>query len=108
MGLSYAHLSSINGRPVGRKQYYEYIRAQAENEYSSFMPHYQDIADHIMPRRYIFNSDEKSNRGKKMNQKILDSTATLAQRTFRAGMLAGTTSPSRVWSQLAPPDPGGS
>jgi len=106
MGLSYAHLSSINGRPVGRKQYYEYIRAQAENEYSSFMPHYQDIADHIMPRRYIFNSDEKSNRGKKMNQKILDSTATLAQRTFRAGMLAGTTSPSRVWSQLAPPDPG--
>jgi len=82
----------------------EYLRAQLLNERSTFKPHWQDLNDYILPRRgRFFVSDV--NKGDRRNLKIIDSTATLAARTLRAGMVGGITSPARPWFRLTTPDP---
>jgi hypothetical protein len=76
-----------------------------EDERSSFLPHWQDIADHIRPRSLRINSVIDSNKGVKTNRKIIDATATLASRTLRSGLMAGLTSPARPWFKLGTTDP---
>jgi len=83
---------------------FEILRGQLENERSSFTSHWRDLSDHILPRRQRFTTTD-TNRGDKKNQKIIDSTATLAVRTLRSGMMSGITSPARPWFKLATPDP---
>ena len=68
-------------------------------------PHYRELAEYILPRRARFLTIDH-NRGYKVNQKIINSTATLAARTQRAGMMSGITSPARPWFRLSTPDPG--
>lgn len=75
-----------------------------ENERSSFMSHWRDIGDHVAPRRPRFSTSE-TNQGDKKNQKIIDTTAVLALRTLRSGMMSGVTSPARPWFRLTTPDP---
>lgn len=75
-----------------------------ELERSSFIPHWRELCDYIMPRRGRFFLTD-TNRGERRNQKIIDSTATLAARTLRAGMMTGITSPARPWFKLTTPDP---
>jgi len=76
-----------------------------EDERSSFLPHWQDIADHIRPRSLRVNNVIDYSKGSKFNKKIIDSSATLASRTLRSGLMAGLTSPARPWFKLGTVDP---
>ena len=82
----------------------ESLRSQMDNERASFISHWRDLSDHILPRRSRFFLSD-NNRGERRSQKIIDSTATLAARTLRAGMMGGITSPARPWFRLTTPDP---
>jgi len=87
-----------------KRKVFGVLKSQLENERSSFISHWRDLGDYILPRRpRFFVSD--TNRGERRNQKIIDSTATLAARTLRSGMMAGVTSPARPWFRLTTPDP---
>jgi hypothetical protein len=87
-----------------KRQRFEILRAQLENERSTFIPHWRDLSDYILPRRSRFYTSDV-NKGDRRNQKIIDSTGTLAARTLRSGMMSGVTSPARPWFRLATPDP---
>lgn len=76
-----------------------------EQERLSFLPHWQEIADFINPRSALINSSINYNKGGKVNQNILDQTATLAVRTLKSGLMAGLTSPSRPWFKLGTTNP---
>ena len=73
-------------------------------ERSSFVPHWQEIAEFISTRTSRFLRNDR-NRGDKVNQKIINETATLALRTLESGLMAGMSSPARPWFVLGPPDP---
>jgi hypothetical protein len=87
-----------------RRDKYERLRQQLENEQSTFTSHWQDLSDYVRPRRARFFLSDR-NKGDRRNQKIIDSTATLALRTLTSGMTTGLTSPARPWFRLAVPDP---
>lgn len=87
-----------------KRQHFDIVRSQLDSERSSFIAHWRDIADHILPRRARFTLPD-ANKGDKKNQKIIDSTATLAARTLRSGMMSGITSPARPWFRLTTTDP---
>jgi Bacteriophage head to tail connecting protein len=87
-----------------KRQELELLRAQLDNERSSFIQHWRDLSDNILPRRSRFTLSDV-NKGDKRNQKIIDSTATLASRTLSSGMMSGVTSPARPWFRLTTPDP---
>lgn len=87
-----------------KRQRYEKLRGQLDNERQSFISHWRDLGDFILPRRPRFTLQDV-NRGERRNLKIIDSTATLAARTLRAGMMSGLTSPARPWMKLTTSDP---
>jgi hypothetical protein len=87
-----------------KRQRLDSLRSQLENEQNSFLTHWRDLSDFVQPRRARFNLSDK-NKGDRKNTKIIDSTATLALRTLRAGMMSGVSSPSRRWFRLTTPDP---
>ncbi len=80
------------------------MRSAMDTERSSFIYHYRDLADHVLPRRIRLTYADV-NKGDKRNGKIIDSTATLAARTMKSGMMAGITSPARPWVRMISPDP---
>lgn len=86
------------------RQYFEVLRAQLLNERSTFLTHWRDLGDYILPRRPRFQTFDV-NRGDRRNLKIIDSTAQLAARTLRSGMMGGITSPARPWFRLTTSDP---
>jgi hypothetical protein len=88
-----------------RIQRYESLRKTMENERSTFISHWRELAEYILPRRPRFNTFDV-NKGDKRNQKIIDSTATYTMRTLRSGMMSGITSPARPWFRLTTQDPG--
>jgi hypothetical protein len=70
------------------------------NRYS-WWTHARELADFLLPRRYKWLiTPNQMNRGSPINQHILDSTGTLAARSLAAGMMSGTTSPTRPWFKL--------
>jgi len=77
--------------------------AQLDNERQSFIAHWKDLADFVLPRRARFTISD-NNKGTRINHKIIDATATLASRTLQSGMMAGLTSPARPWFRLTLPD----
>src|SRR3990170_4753438 len=87
-----------------KRQQYEILRSQLEIERSSFLSHWGELGSFILPRRPRFSVTDV-NRGDRRNQKIIDSTATLAIRTLRSGMMGGVTSPARPWFRLTTIDP---
>jgi len=87
-----------------KRKMYELLRSSLTNERSSFLSHWKDLNDYILPRRGRFQVTDV-NRGDRRNLKIIDSTATMAHRTLRSGMMAGITSPAREWKKLTTPDP---
>lgn len=95
---------SAQAKPISKRKQFEILRTQLESERSSFLSHWRDLGDYILPRRPRFNVSE-TNKGERKNQKIIDSTASLASRTLRSGMMSGVTSPARPWFRLAVPDP---
>lgn len=88
----------------GKRSDYEILRTQMEAERSTFIQHWRDLGDYILPRRPRFTVSDV-NKGDRRNKNIIDSTATLAVRTLRSGMMGGITSPARPWFRLATPDP---
>lgn len=94
---------TLNGELTKRAKL-EILRAQLDNERSSFIEHWRDLSTFISPRRSRFTVTDV-NKGDKRNQKIIDSTATSALRTLRAGMMGGITSPARRWFRLTTNDP---
>jgi hypothetical protein len=87
-----------------KRERFEKLRAQLANERSTFEPHWRDLGDYILPRRPRWTVQDV-NKGDRRNLKIIDSTATLAARTIRSGMMGGLTSPARPWFRLTTPDP---
>lgn len=78
-----------------------------ENERRSYLSHWQELSDVILPRRgrCLINGQLDSNRGGKKNQRIIDSTGTIAARICASGLMSGITSPTRPWFRLSLPDP---
>jgi hypothetical protein len=74
----------------------------------SWWMHWGEIAEYILPRRFRWliqkNAWNLWNRGSQVNQRILNSTATLALRNCGSGLMAGTTSPARPWFRMTVPD----
>jgi len=85
--------------PVGGRQRMLARKTALWNERSSWITHWQEISDYILPRagRY-FVTDR--NRGDKRNRNIYDNTGGMALRILAAGMMAGMTSPARPWFRL--------
>lgn len=79
-------------------------RTQLELERTTWISHWQDLADYIAPSRGRFLSTDR-NRGEKRRGKILDSTGALAARTLASGMLSGIANPARPWLRLTTSDP---
>jgi len=73
------------------------------NERSSWITHYRDLADNLLPRSGRFYTSDR-NRGDKRHNNIYDSTGTRSVRILGAGMMAGMTSPARPWVRLATTD----
>ena len=83
----------------------DYMRrwTDIKDERSTFFGHWEELSEYIMPRRGRFLTS-KSNDGSKKNNKIIDSTGSMAVRTLSAGMMSGITSPARPWFRLATPE----
>jgi hypothetical protein len=78
--------------------------AELRIERSSWIPHWTQISDVLLPRSSRFLTTD-TNRGQKKHNNILDNTPTRALRVQAAGMLSGMTSPARPWFRLALGDP---
>lgn len=78
--------------------------AALKDERSSWIDHWRDISEFIMPRtgRWLVTDQ---NKGNKRHNKIYDSSATFALRVLGAGMMSGATSPARPWFRLTTTDP---
>lgn len=70
----------------------------------SFEPQWREVADFATPYRIRLQLSDY-NRGDRRNQRIYDSTATMALRTGESGMMSGITSPAKRWMRLVPKDP---
>lgn len=75
-----------------------------ENDRSSWRNHWMELSDYLIPRRGRFLYTTMDDRGKKRNNKIIDSTGTQALRTLSAGMMSGMTSPARPWFRFSMED----
>ena len=73
-------------------------------ERASWMPHWQEISEVLIPRAGRFLVTD-NNKGDKRHRAILDNTGTRALRTLSGGMMAGMTSPARPWFRLTTNDP---
>lgn len=71
-----------------------------KEERSSWMSHWKDISEVLLPRAGCFLPTENNRGGKAAFRKILDSTGTRALRTLSGGMMSGMTSPARPWFRL--------
>jgi Bacteriophage head to tail connecting protein len=78
--------------------------SQLKSERSSWVPHWQEISDHLLPRSGRFFVQDRNN-GAKRHNSIYDSTGSRALDVLAAGMMAGMTSPARPWFRLSTNDP---
>jgi len=85
------------------RDHYERRWTGLTSERSSWITHWQELGDHLLPRSARFSKTDR-NKGTRKHQNIFDSTATRALNVLSAGMMAGMTSPARPWFRLAIPD----
>ncbi len=76
-----------------------------QTERSSWVTHWQEISDYLLPRSGRFMTTDR-NKGERRHNNIYDSTGTRALSVLAAGMMAGMTSPARPWFRLTTSDPG--
>lgn len=88
-----------------RKNFYERRKGALELERSTFIPHWKELAQYILPRKARFFVEDR-NRGDKRYQSIINSRGTQAVKVSRAGLLSGVMSPSRPWFNLETEDAG--
>ncbi len=86
-----------------KRDQYERLRSKLWLEKSSFDTHWKMLADFIKPNRHRAYVTE-ANRGNRKNQNIIDSTATLALRTFVSSLHTGMSNPASAWFKLSTPD----
>ena len=72
---------------------------ELKNERASWLAHWKEISDHLLPRSGRFFVEDR-NKGEKRHNNIYDSTGTKSLGTLTAGMMAGNTSPARPWFRL--------
>ena len=75
-----------------------------KNERASWMAHWKEISDCLLPRSGRFFAQDR-NRGEKKHNNILDNTGTGALRILAAGMMSNMTSPARPWFRLSTGSP---
>lgn len=96
-------MTPVTGDPIGiklRKQFDGRLSGLKVNRYSWWV-HWRELADYVLPRRYKWLiTPNQAARGSPINQHIIDSTGTLAARNCAAGMLTGTTNPTKQWFRL--------
>ena len=71
-----------------------------KTERTSWISHWREISENILPRNGRFIDDD-SNDGRKKHNKIYDNTPIRALKILSAGLMGGLTSPSRPWFKLA-------
>jgi hypothetical protein len=74
-----------------------------QTERSSWIAHWRELSDYLLPRSTRFYKSDR-NKGTKKHNAIFDSTASRSLRILSAGMMSGMTSPARPWFRLALPD----
>jgi hypothetical protein len=74
-----------------------------KSERASWVAHWQDITNYLLPRQGRYFVQDR-NKGWKRNNAIIDSTGTKAVRTLAAGLMGGLTSPARPWFRLGTRD----
>ena len=89
---------------MGKRDKYSTRWSALKSERESWMSHWKEISDCIMPRSGRFFAEDRNKGGKRHNS-IYDSTGTRALRTLAAGLMAGMTSPARPWFRLTTSDP---
>ena len=91
--------------PLTQKQRYQRRLAALKSERESWVSHWRELADYVLPRKARLLASDRSSAGQKRNQNIINGTATWASRVLASGMMAGITSPARPWFRLTTPDP---
>lgn len=74
--------------------------ASLDRERMPFWQYWRDLADYLLPSRYVWLQTGSEQRLSRRNSMILDSTGTVAARVLASGMMNGITSPSRPWFKL--------
>jgi len=69
---------------------------------ASYNEHYAELQEYFLPRRGSFFGQDRIDNGSKVNDRIINSTGTIALRTLQSGMHAGISSPARPWFRLVP------
>ncbi len=100
-----AELTSDSKIDRNSRKYFDARRGALMKERSSFISHYKDLSQFVQPRRGRFTATDR-NIGAPRHQNIINSRATWALRTARAGLFAGVMSPARPWFRLETQDPG--
>lgn len=77
---------------------------QLTNERASWITHWREIGENLLPRSGRFLVTDR-NKGDKKHNAIFDSTGTRALRVLASGMMAGMTSPARPWFRLTTSNP---
>lgn len=75
-----------------------------KQERSTWIAHYKEISQYLMPRSGRFFTADR-NRGDKRHNDIYNNTGSRTLRILSAGMMAGMSSPARPWFRLATSDP---
>ncbi len=79
--------------------------AELKQERSPLEPLWREIADFLLPYRLMLQLSDQNQKFDRRNSRIIDSAATLAVRTCRAGMMTGHSSPADLWFRLKLQDP---
>jgi hypothetical protein len=88
---------------VKQRSQYQSRWVSLQTERASWISHWRELSDYLMPRSARFYKSDR-NKGIKKHNAIFDNTATGALRVLSAGMMSGMTSPARPWFRLALPD----
>lgn len=86
-----------------KRSYYLTRYQSLKSDRSTWDPHWQEVAENMLPRKSRFVSSDV-NKGTKRNDKIINATPTRALRVCVAGVSAGTCSPARPWFKFGLPN----
>lgn len=86
------------------RAHYNRRAAALKLEQSTWLDHWRELARYVLPRSPRFLLTDR-NKGWKVNNLIMDNTATLALRTLGSGMMSGITNPARPWFMFRTSDP---
>ncbi len=78
--------------------------AQLESEFGTWLPHYREISQFLLPRNGRFITSDR-NKGDRRHNLIHDNTGTRSLRVTGSGLMAGATSPARPWFRVVTSDP---